>query len=124
MVQDNNNEFNILVTTSSDPPGMAGLDTCCNAAVHGRRWRERMEQALREHGLDVVCRPRKGKFSGIGGAETTNMEYTFPVGIGGQCGQISSAEVEIDIDTLDLQTFLKVDKYVQDCIARARKKNK
>ena len=33
-------------------------------------------------------------------------------------------EVEIDIDSLDLHTFLKVDKYVQDCIARARKKQK
>ena len=33
-------------------------------------------------------------------------------------------EVEIDIDTLDLQTFLKVDKYVQDCLARAKKNRK
>jgi hypothetical protein len=31
-------------------------------------------------------------------------------------------EVEIDIDSLDLTCFLKVDKYVQDCIARAKKK--
>jgi len=38
--------------------------------------------------------------------------------------QSSPQEVEIDIDSLDLQTFLKVEKYVQDCIARARKKNK
>jgi len=38
--------------------------------------------------------------------------------------QSSPQEVEIDIDSLDLQTFLKVDKYVQDCIMRARKKNK
>ena len=38
--------------------------------------------------------------------------------------QSSPQEVEIDIDSLDLQTFLKVDKYVQDCIQRARKKNK
>ena len=33
-------------------------------------------------------------------------------------------EVEIDIDSLDLPCFLKVDKYVQDCIARAKKKSK
>jgi len=38
--------------------------------------------------------------------------------------QSSPQEVEIDIDSLDLQTFLKVDKYVQDCIARARRKSK
>jgi len=38
--------------------------------------------------------------------------------------QSSPQEVEIDIDSLDLQTYLKVDTYVQDCIARARKKNK
>ena len=38
--------------------------------------------------------------------------------------QSSPQEVEIDIDSLDLQTFLKIDKYVQDCIARARKKGK
>lgn len=38
--------------------------------------------------------------------------------------QSSPQEVEIDIDSLDLQTFLKVDKYVLDCIARARKKSK
>jgi len=38
--------------------------------------------------------------------------------------QSNPAEVEIDIDTLDLQTFLKVDKYVQDCLARAKKKQK
>ena len=36
--------------------------------------------------------------------------------------QSNPAEVEIDIDTLDLPTFLKVDKYVRDCIARAKKK--
>ena len=36
--------------------------------------------------------------------------------------QTNPAEVEIDIDTLDLQTFLKVDKYVQDCLSRAKKK--
>lgn len=36
--------------------------------------------------------------------------------------QTNPAEVEIDIDTLDLQTFLKVDKYVQDCLARAKRK--
>jgi len=38
--------------------------------------------------------------------------------------QSSAQEVEIDLDSLDLQTFLKVDKYVQDCIVRARKKSK
>ena len=38
--------------------------------------------------------------------------------------QTNPQEVEIDIDSLDLHTFLKVDKYVQDCIARARKKSK
>ena len=31
-------------------------------------------------------------------------------------------QVEIDIDSLDLPTFLKVDKYVRDCIMRAKKK--
>lgn len=38
--------------------------------------------------------------------------------------QSNPQEVEIDLDSLDLATFLKVDKYVQDCIARARKKTK
>ena len=38
--------------------------------------------------------------------------------------QSNPSEVEIDIDSLDLHTFLKVDKYVQDCIARQRKKQK
>jgi len=38
--------------------------------------------------------------------------------------QSNPQEVEIDLDSLDLTTFLKVDKYVQDCIARARKKSK
>jgi hypothetical protein len=38
--------------------------------------------------------------------------------------QTNPQEVEIDIDSLDLHTFLKVDKYVQDCIVRARKKSK
>ena len=38
--------------------------------------------------------------------------------------RVACWQVEIDIDSLDLQTFLKVDKYVQDCISRARKKNK
>ena len=38
--------------------------------------------------------------------------------------QSNPQEVEIDMDALDLHTFLKVDKYVQDCIARARKKQK
>ena len=38
--------------------------------------------------------------------------------------QSSPQEVEIDIDSLDLNTFLKVEKYVNDCISRARKKNK
>jgi len=32
--------------------------------------------------------------------------------------------VEIDIDTLDLQTFLKCEKYVQECLARQKKKSK
>jgi len=36
--------------------------------------------------------------------------------------QSNPQEVEIDIDSLDVQTFLKVEKYVQDCIVRARKK--
>lgn len=34
------------------------------------------------------------------------------------------SEVEIDIDTLDLATFLKVERYVQDCLARQKKKSK
>jgi len=38
--------------------------------------------------------------------------------------QSNPQEVEIDLDALDLPTFLKVDKYVQDCITRARKKGK
>mmetsp|Transcript_3499 Transcript_3499/g.7896 ORF Transcript_3499/g.7896 Transcript_3499/m.7896 type:complete len:315 (-) Transcript_3499:225-1169(-) len=36
--------------------------------------------------------------------------------------QSNPSEVEIDIDTLDLQTFLKVEKYVQDCL-RATKQS-
>ena len=36
--------------------------------------------------------------------------------------QSNPAEVEIDIDSLDLQTFLKLKKYVEDCIKRANKK--
>jgi len=36
--------------------------------------------------------------------------------------QTNPSEVEIDIDTLDLQTFLKVDKYVQDCLRATKKK--
>lgn len=36
--------------------------------------------------------------------------------------QSNPAEVEIDIDSLDLATFLKVDRYVRDCIMRAKKK--
>jgi len=36
--------------------------------------------------------------------------------------QSNPAEVEIDIDSLDLPTFLKVDRYVRDCIMRAKKK--
>ena len=35
---------------------------------------------------------------------------------------VRPAQVEIDIDSLDLQTFLKVDRYVRDCIMRAKKK--
>lgn len=38
--------------------------------------------------------------------------------------QTNASEVEIDIDTLDLQTFLKVEKYVQECLARQKKKSK
>ena len=38
--------------------------------------------------------------------------------------QSNPQEVEIDIDSLDVQTFFKVEKYVQDCIARNRKKSK
>ena len=38
--------------------------------------------------------------------------------------QSNPQEVEIDIDSLDLPTFLKVDKYVQDCLARAKKKSR
>merc|ERR1719253_681184 len=38
--------------------------------------------------------------------------------------QTNPQEVEIDIDSLDLSTFLKVEKYVTDCITRARKKTK
>ena len=38
--------------------------------------------------------------------------------------QSNPQEVEIDLDSLDLTTFLKVDKYVQDCISRARKQKK
>mmetsp|Transcript_6846 Transcript_6846/g.14981 ORF Transcript_6846/g.14981 Transcript_6846/m.14981 type:complete len:335 (-) Transcript_6846:1412-2416(-) len=37
--------------------------------------------------------------------------------------QPNASEVEIDIDTLDVQTFMRVEKYVQDCL-RAKKKNK
>ena len=36
--------------------------------------------------------------------------------------QSNPQEVEIDIDSLDLQTFLKVDKYVRDCVMRARRR--
>jgi hypothetical protein len=38
--------------------------------------------------------------------------------------QTDAAEIEIDIDTLDLPTFIKVEKYVQDCLARQKKKSK
>ena len=34
----------------------------------------------------------------------------------------ASRQVEIDIDSLDLPTFIKVDKYVKDCIQRNKKK--
>jgi len=38
--------------------------------------------------------------------------------------QSNPSEVEIDIDSLDLPTFLKLNKYVEDCIKRASKKGK
>jgi len=38
--------------------------------------------------------------------------------------QTNPAEVEIDIDALDLPTFLKLKKYVDDCIKRQTKKSK
>ncbi|KAL1510285.1 hypothetical protein AB1Y20_006605 [Prymnesium parvum] len=38
--------------------------------------------------------------------------------------QSNPSEVEIDIDSLDLQTFLKLNKYVEECIKRQSKKGK
>jgi len=38
--------------------------------------------------------------------------------------QSNPSEVEIDIDSLDLQTFIKLNKYVEDCIKRSSKKQK
>ena len=38
--------------------------------------------------------------------------------------QTNPNEVEIDIDLLDLPTFIKLNRYVEDCIKRAAKKAK
>lgn len=36
--------------------------------------------------------------------------------------QSNPHEVEIDIDSLDLQTFIKIDRYATDCLLRQRRK--
>ena len=76
-------------------------DTACNYTMHGKAWREEFSRALVKDGqpppIEVPGKPVK--CSGIG--ETTGgSTWTFPTGIYGNNGQVSSLEVDSDIPML------------------------
>ena len=56
-----------VINDGDDPPGVAVIDTACNRAVHGRKWRERAEESLQEKGLSMIMLPKTGRFTGVGG---------------------------------------------------------
>ena len=85
-----------MVGTVQDYPGLAVVDTACNKTVHGRPWREHMEESLLQ--IDPRLRPRMlpatGTIHGIGARCKVKHKYVFPIGIAGICGEIESLEVE------------------------------
>ena len=83
-----------------DLPGLAVLDTACARTVHGRAWREAFEGAVLPIGLILDVKPCRQKFVGVGGDTMSTSLVTFPVGIAGVHGEISSNEIDGDIPLL------------------------
>ena len=119
MTGEETNESQVLAGTSDNPPGLAGIDTCCGLTVHGRPWREKFVKELKLHHLEPTVRAVNSRFRGIGGSTVVKEENTFPVGIFGNDGEITSAEVEQDAPLLLSRTHqraLGVNIYGDDTI--------
>ena len=72
-----------MVGTLHDEPGLAVVDTAWNKTVHGRQWREEMEQVLLQ--MDERLWPRQvpatGTIHGLGGGSQVKHKYIFPIAI-------------------------------------------
>ena len=113
----------IYVGTQDDPVGLAGIDTCCAMTVHGRPWRERFTAYLDTLGLKAVRRDAGTvSFKGVGGSERVTGAWTFPTGLYGSNGEITSLELETqDVPMLISrahQKLLGMDIHSDDTIRR------
>ena len=79
--------------SAADPPGLAVVDTGCQGTMHGTTWRKRFCMALEDFGLTAVCTPvTPMNLNGVGGIAISLEKLTFPVGVFGLDGEITSYE--------------------------------
>eukprot|EP00971_Amphidinium_carterae_P084355 1669615-Amphidinium_carterae.1 len=89
--------------------GVCVLDTACTCTLHGVEWGNRFRAALAELGLSPKEEQVSFRVRGINGAPTiATRRIVWPVGIGGQAGQISS------LAQAELGTVLDVEANVAD----------
>ena len=86
-------EAQVLRTSMEDPPGLAIVDTACQQTVNGRAWRDQYEHELEIRGLRGIAQPKKQAFRGIGGRVISEEAITWPVGIGGCPGELTSSQL-------------------------------
>ena len=96
-----------LMLTEDDPPGLAILDSGCTKTMHGSQWAQRFEEALAEYNKRPIILEKTQKFHGVGGETISTMVKIFPIGIGGNDGEIHSAETEGSTPLLISRPFMQ-----------------
>ena len=96
-----------LMLTKDDPPGLAILDSGCTKTMHGSQWAQRFEEALAEYNKRPIILEKTPKFHGVGGETISTTVKIFPIGIGGNDGEIHSAETEGSTPLLISRPFMQ-----------------
>ena len=95
------------VTSASDPPGLAILDSGCAKTMHGSVWATRFEDELKKLGLSFSTKEKKQIFKGVGGQIVSNVVKVYPIGLSRIHGEMCSCEAPGPLPLLLSRPFME-----------------
>ena len=95
------------MTSETDPPGLAILDSGCTKTMHGEVWAERFEAELGKRGLSHHAIPKKQTFKGVGGQTQSRIAKIYPIGLAKVHGEMCSSEAPGALPLLLSRPFME-----------------